>query len=352
MQTIQLITPSGTKSEITCGEGALQRKLCELTSTRECFLLTDSNVYALYREMIEREWKGVPLFVLKAGEKSKNFDSLQNILERMIGAGLHRNACLIALGGGVIGDIGGLAASLYMRGIHCVQIPTTLLAQVDSSVGGKTAVDFGMVKNVIGAFYQPEYVIADPLFFATLPEREVRCGLGEIVKYGGLNGEIFDDLWQNKERLFDFEYLISIVGKCIAHKARVVEADEKEQGLRKSLNMGHTTGHALELFYGDKSHGEFVLIGMYLEILLAEEKGMCDREYVEKLKELIFLALGKLPDLSRMGDAAYLAKMDKKNRSGDVISMIVPTRYNEYAELNVPYAEYESFLRKKEKELC
>src|SRR5699024_10094782 len=133
----------------------------------------------------------------------------------------HRNACLVCLGGGVVGDIGGLAASLYMRGIACIQVPTTLLSQVDSSVGGKTAVDFMGVKNLVGAFFQPKQVFADPAFFATLPPREIRCGLGEIVKHGALDGDIYDTLQANRDRLFDLTFLAEIVPTNIAFKARV-----------------------------------------------------------------------------------------------------------------------------------
>lgn len=343
---IKLVTPSGVVSDIYCGEGTFEKYVKEKLIGHENFLLTDSNVYRIYGELIEKTFSDMPFFVLEAGEQSKNFDGLKAILDKMIEAGLHRNSYLFALGGGVIGDIGGLAASLYMRGIHCVQIPTTLLSQVDSSVGGKTAVDVGKVKNVVGAFYQPETVIADPLFFKTLPLREIRCGLGEIVKHGGLNGLLFDRLYENKEKLFDLSFIASVVPDNIRHKANVVEIDEKEKGLRKSLNMGHTTGHAIELFYGDRSHGECVLVGLYIETLFAESKGLCDRAYTAKLKELIREVLGEIPPLKDAAKAAYLAKMDKKNTSSDRITMTVPCRRNEYRELTVPYEEYEAFLRK------
>ncbi len=348
---IKLNTKSGVTSDIYCGEGAFKEKIGEVLLNKSCFLLTDSNVYSLYGSLIEDIFKGVPLFVLPAGEENKNLDSLIKILNAMISANLRRNSCLIALGGGVIGDIGGLAASLYMRGITCVQIPTTILSQVDSSVGGKTAVDVGMVKNVVGAFYQPKTVIADPFFFNTLPEREIRCGLGEIVKYGGLNKDIFNNLYENKDKLFSLSYISDIVADCIEHKKEVVTVDEKETGLRKSLNMGHTTAHALELFYGDRSHGEFVLVGMYVELLYAKQKGVCESAYADKLIRLIKCVMGE--DLLRKGmkNAAYLAKMDKKNTDNSSVSMIVPVKEGVYEELKVPYGEYEELLGYME-ELC
>jgi len=344
MEHINLNTAAGTHSDIYCGAGAFEEIIPPLLKNRSCFLLTDSNVYAIYRDLINRVFASVPLFVMEAGEKNKNYKSLMGILESMINAGLHRSSCLFALGGGVIGDIGGLAAALYMRGIHCVQIPTTLLAQVDSSVGGKTAVDFGMVKNVIGAFYQPETVVADPMFLNTLPEREVICGLGEIIKHGTLNADIFDKLYNNKDKLHSLEFISSIIADNIRHKAHVVEIDEKEKNLRKSLNMGHTTGHAIELFYGNMSHGACVLVGMYIEAEYAVRQGVCKREYADKIEELILLALGSLPDLKGLEKAAYLAKMDKKNTSLNEIALTVPKSKGEYAELKVPYAEYEEFL--------
>lgn len=251
---IKLKTPSGVESDIYCGEGCLSAVKQKLSGHKN-FVLTDSNVYSIYKDFINEVFAGVPLFVLPAGEENKNFGSLRLILDAMIDAELHRNSYLFALGGGVIGDIGGLAAALYMRGIHCVQIPTTLLSQVDSSVGGKTAVDVGKVKNVVGAFYQPELVLADPVFLKTLPEREIKCGLGEIIKHGALDKDIFDKIYENRDNLFDLKFLADIIPDNIRHKAIVVEIDEKEKNLRKSLNMGHTTGHALELFFSDASHG-------------------------------------------------------------------------------------------------
>lgn len=344
MEHIVLNTPSGTKSDIFCGSGAFESIIPAALKERNSFLLTDSNVYSIYNELIERTFAGVPKYVMPAGEANKNSATLMKILESMIGAGLHRSSCLFALGGGVIGDIGGLAAALYMRGIHCVQIPTTLLAQVDSSVGGKTAVDFGMVKNVIGAFYQPEKVVADPMFLNTLPQREIVCGLGEIVKHGALNAALFDKLYKNKENLRSLEFIASVVAENIAHKAHVVSVDEKETGIRKSLNMGHTTGHAIELYFGNMSHGACVLTGMYIETILAERKGVCKKEYADKLKELIVAALGGAPSLKGVGGAAYLAKMDKKNPDGATIVITAPKDKGEYAFISVPYDEYAAFL--------
>ena len=342
MQVISLNTPS-TASKIYIGKDVIKTRLSALTSGVKCFVVTDSNVCALYGDFFAEYFKDAEIFVLPAGEEYKNFASLQSILENMSAAGLHRTSRLFAVGGGVIGDIGGLAASLYMRGISCVQIPTTLLAQVDSSVGGKTAIDLGGVKNVVGAFYQPQEVLVDPTFLSTLPSREMKCGLGEIVKYAALNGEIFDRL----ERGFDeIEELIAV---CIEHKARVVEQDEKETGERKSLNVGHTTGHAIELTSG-LSHGECVLYGTWLETDMAIKAGVCEQEYGARLLSIVKRALNESPgsalDLSNVRAFAGKAKSDKKNADDHKIVMSVAKEKNEWTVWVLPFEEYVAALEK------
>lgn len=231
MEKIILKTPSA-EGEIYVGEGACESRLPLLVAGQKNFVVADSNVYALYGGFFARYFADSEIYVLPAGEESKNFSRLGDILKSMTKAGLHRSSRLFAVGGGVVGDIGGLAASLYMRGISCVQVPTTLLAQVDSGVGGKTAVDLCGVKNVVGAFYQPFEVVADPQFLKTLPAREIKCGLGEIVKYAALNAGIFDALKENGERLTKLRFLSSLIPVCVRHKAKVVTEDERETGER------------------------------------------------------------------------------------------------------------------------
>lgn len=338
MQIISLNTPS-VASKIYIGGDVLAKRLPALTKDRKCFVVTDSNVYALYEDFFAAYFQGAEIFVLPFGEENKNFLYLQKILEEMAAAGLHRTSRLFAVGGGVIGDIGGLAAALYMRGISCVQIPTTLLAQVDSSVGGKTAIDLGGVKNVVGAFYQPEEVLVDPAFLATLPPREMKCGLGEIVKYAALNGEIFDCL----EKENGFEKLTQLIAVCIEHKTRVVERDEKEIGERKSLNVGHTTGHAIELTSG-LSHGECVLYGTWLETKMAILAGVCEKEYGERLLSIVKRALCVEPvstlDLTDIKACAQKAKSDKKNADDDKIVMAVAKAKNEWTVFSMPFEQY------------
>ena len=328
---------------IYIGDEVLERRLPALTAGQKNFVLTDSNVYALYPEFFGKYFADTEIFVLPAGEEYKNFQSLYEILSAITKAGLHRTSRLLAVGGGVVGDIGGLAAALYMRGISCVQIPTTLLAQVDSSVGGKTAVDLGGVKNVVGAFYQPREVLIAPMFLKTLPAREIKCGLGEIVKYAALSGEIFDILETRDGALTDLRFLMTLIEACVRHKARVVEADEKETGERKSLNVGHTTGHAIELSSG-LSHGECVLYGTWLETKAAIGAGICERDYGERLLRILKRALLEAPaspfDFSKLADCLDKAKSDKKNTDDGKIKTAVAKAKNEWTSFALPFDEY------------
>jgi 3-dehydroquinate synthase len=335
--------------KIYIGSEVIEERLPALLGGQKNFVVTDSNVYALYRSWFERWFSGVEIFVLPAGEENKNFQSLNGILEKMTGAGLHRTSRLFAVGGGVVGDIGGLAAALYMRGISCVQIPTTLLAQVDSSVGGKTAVDLGGVKNVVGAFYQPQEVLIDPAFLQTLPERERKCGLGEIVKYAALNSEIFDVLQKNKGAWSSLNFLTELITLCVRHKARVVEADEKETGERRSLNVGHTTGHAIELSSG-LSHGESVLYGMLLETKMAMNAGVCEQNYGEELLAIVDEAISIPPytkaPFSNLDADAEKARSDKKNTDDGKITMSVAKAKGEWTTFALPFEEYKKELLK------
>ncbi len=339
MQKLTIDTPS-CKSTIFCGNGAFAERTA-LLKDKKLFIVTDSNVNKLYKSHIQSAFGDSPVHVIPAGERSKNYRQLLNILSAMLKAGVTRTFTVVALGGGVVGDITGLAASLYMRGVNLIQIPTTLLSQVDSSVGGKTAVDYEGVKNIIGTFYQPSEVIIDPLFLRTLPRREMRCGLGEIIKYGALDSGIYQSLINHKENLFSEEFLEKITFDCVTFKADVVSADERDTGgLRKTLNLGHTTGHAFELYYKRKSHGEFVLIGMYYEIFIAKQLNMCDVQYADTLIELIRKVIGRVPGYQDAALAARLAKFDKKNTQSSSISVIAPKCNGQSMEITLPAENY------------
>lgn len=332
------------KCVIHCGTGTFE-KYGEELKNRQLFIVTDSNVFAWYRHEI---WKifgeSVPVHIIPAGETSKTIRNLTAILNAMLSSGLRRNGTVVAIGGGVVGDIAGLAASLYMRGVHLVQIPTSLLAQVDSSIGGKTAIDFGGVKNVVGTFYQPEEVIVDPRFLSTLPEREMRCGLGEIVKYGALDAEIYSILQKNINRLKSNEFIEEIIYRCLKYKSEIVAKDEYDlTGSRKVLNLGHTTGHAFEQYYRKKSHGEFVLIGMYYELYIAEKLNTCMQNYANSLKNLIKAVIKKIPVYEDISNTAALAQHDKKNTDSK-ISLIVPKSEGKCAEIKISYEQYLQML--------
>lgn len=343
MKVVNLNTAS-SKSVIYCGDGAFEALVPQI-KYKDLFLVTDTNVAEIYGDLIEKYFPSCPKHVIKAGEASKTYSTLIAILKAMANANLTRSGCVIALGGGVVGDIAGLAASLYMRGVHLVQIPTTLLSQVDSSVGGKTAVDMGKIKNAIGTFYQPEQVIVDPVFLHTLPEREMRCGMGEIVKYAAINDGIFKKL-SSCANVYDFGFLDEITYDCILHKAKVVEQDERDSGgVRKSLNVGHTAGHALELFYGDKSHGEYVAIGMNFELYIAEREGVTDKAYADELKKLILLVVPQIPRFKGIERAAKLASHDKKNTSADRVSIVAPTGGGAFKEIKLPIEQYIRYIK-------
>ncbi len=353
MKQICIPTETGGKSIILCENGCFERELQKiLANYPEKIIFTDSNVYALYGEKLKKVCPEVPVHVMPAGEEHKTPETLLGLLSAMARAGLHRTGCLVAFGGGVVGDIGGLASALYMRGIACIQVPTTLLAQVDSSVGGKTAVDFAGVKNLIGVFKQPEFVLADGEFLKTLPLRELRCGLGEIVKHGALDCALFDKLRAGEEHLTDLEFLASLVPDNIAIKASVVERDARESGLRKCLNLGHTTAHALELSHKTLSHGEYVLIGTVFEAEFAKRHATCDKAYLGDLERLALRALGELPAFPDMAEAAKLALLDKKNTTSREVTLTAPTEKGKYRLITLPFDTYARELNEIREALC
>ena len=262
----------------------------------KCLIITDENVGSLYAETaqasLEAAGFSVAVETLSAGEQSKCGDQVFKLYSRCIEAGLDRKSFIVALGGGVIGDLAGYVAASYLRGIPFVQVPTSLLAMVDSSVGGKTGINLPEGKNLVGAFYQPELVLADLDTLKTLPAREYKAGLAEVIKYGIIyDAPFFDFLEESIEALADVahsELLAKVVGRCCEIKADVVAQDEREGGLRAILNFGHTAGHALEKVagYGEYVHGEGVAVGSVFAArasvaLTGLSQSDCDR--VEKI---------------------------------------------------------------------
>ena len=267
--------------------------ISESDYTKKIFIVTDTNVFPHFAqklaEFIDAE---IGIFKIDAGETSKTLQEAEKIYTTAIELGLDRKSLIIALGGGVVGDLAGFAAATYLRGVPFIQIPTTLLAQVDSSVGGKTAVNHALGKNLIGAFYQPKAVFIDLETLKTLPEREIKSGLGEVVKYGIISDEkFFAYIEDNAEKILngDAEVMAQIVKRSCEIKAEVVGKDEKESDLRRILNFGHTIAHAVEEETGYKKyrHGEAVSIGMSAAAYISEELGKISSAEVNRLKNLL-----------------------------------------------------------------
>lgn len=292
----------------------------EVFSGKKIMIVSDDNVFPLYGEIITKALSDSGFechsFVLPHGEPTKSFQSLPKIYEALINAKLTRSDLLIALGGGVIGDLAGFAASSYLRGIKFVQIPTSLLAQVDSSVGGKVAVDLPQGKNLVGAFYHPKAVIIDPDVLNTLPDHFISDGMGEVIKYGCIKDKELFELLCRHTSFDDLKpKLTQIIARCVDIKRIVVEADQFDLGERILLNFGHTLAHTIEQHfnYERESHGEAVGIGMYQITKIAEEKGLTTSRCAEQIKKA--LEIYKLPDNSNLPidvltDAISL---DKKN---------------------------------------
>lgn len=290
-------------------------------------ILTNPKVAGLHLKTLLSKLSAKEVYIITVadGERYKNLETIEFILDRMFDHRLNRKSLLIAFGGGVIGDMGGFASSVYNRGIDFIQIPTTLLSQVDASVGGKTGINNRFGKNLIGAFNQPRAVHIDPSFLASLPAREFGAGVAEIVKMAvTFNQEFFE--WLEKNDLREGSNLLSAISKAVETKARVVEADEKEQGLRAALNYGHTFGHVIEneTRYETYLHGESVAIGMVMANQLACELGLMSTEEVSRVQAV--LARYDLPlsyeirDVEQFYQAFFL---DKKS-SDSAIMFILP----------------------------
>ncbi len=304
---------------------ALGESAARTLKGRNALVVSDSNVAPLYLGRTVNLLKGagfhVSSFAFPAGEESKNSDTYLRLLNFLAEKRLTRADALIALGGGVVGDLTGFAAATYLRGVGCIQIPTTLLACVDSSVGGKTAIDLPAGKNLVGAFYQPNLVICDPMLLETLPENIFADGCAEVIKYGMLgSAELLERLRERHARQ-DLEYVIS---KCVEMKRDIVEGDEFDTGRRQLLNLGHTFAHSIEKLSAYRiSHGSAVAMGMRLITRAAVEKGFCGGECLELLEEL--LDIYHLPKRTEYpAEALAEAALSDKKRSGDRIVLAVP----------------------------
>lgn len=299
--------------DVTIKSGALQNIASLIDLDRKVLVVTDDGVPKEYAQRVINASKEPTLITLASGEASKNFDNFKMILETMLEHDFTRGDCVVAVGGGVVGDISAFCASCYMRGVDFYNIPTTLLAMIDSSIGGKTAIDFCGVKNIVGSFYQPKAVIIDIDTLKTLSQRQLHAGLVEGIKMGATSSKELFDIIKNSENLQ--ENLPYIIEKSLSIKRDVVEKDTKELGLRKVLNFGHTVGHAIEsAIGGELLHGECVGIGM----LYCSSKEV--REEIEKVLEKY-----NLPTEAKCDKEILLSLIahDKKSTGEGVCAVIV-----------------------------
>lgn len=324
--------------DIILERGVLARVGEHLNLNRRVLIVTDTGVPEEYAKTVASACKTPVIHTIPEGEASKTLDTFKALLETLVENGFTRTDCVVAVGGGVVGDLSGFAASAFMRGIDFYNIPTTFLSEVDSSVGGKTAVDFMGIKNIVGAFYPPKCVIIDPDTLKTLPSRQVSNGIAESIKMAATcDKELFEFLETcnpTSENSIDF-----IIARSLLIKKHVVEKDEKESGLRRVLNFGHTLAHAIESCgsFSELYHGECVALGML---------PMCDSGVKERL--LNVLKRFSLPtEINADPDKIIeFARHDKK-MSGDSINLIHVSKIGTFEERRIPFSEYETLIKER-----
>jgi 3-dehydroquinate synthase len=332
MPGIDVPTPSRTYV-VTIADGALDevpRLLDQARAPARRFIVSSPLVWRLHGTQLARAVRDAEPILVPDGERFKQMPTVTRIYDALVRANADRAATLVTFGGGVIGDMAGFAAATYLRGIALVHVPTTLLAQVDSAIGGKVGVNHPQGKNLIGAFYQPHAVVIDPLVLGTLPRREFRAGLYEVIKYGMTSSAtLFDRVAKERKAIFARapEVLTAIIAESCRIKAAVVVADEREAGPRRILNFGHTAGHALEAVtkYRRFRHGEAVGYGMVVAAELARARGALAETDRQALADVI-ASLGPLPPIADISSAQMLEAMqhDKKRVAG-TLHFVLPT---------------------------
>jgi 3-dehydroquinate synthase len=312
----------------------------------QAVVLTNRSILSRHKDYICSGFKKVKLrhyILLPASERAKSWEMLFKVVEKIFGIENKGDVFLAALGGGVVGDLAGFCAAIYKRGIPYIQIPTTLLGMVDSGIGGKTAIDLEFGKNLVGAFYQPRLVFSDLKFLQTLPEKEIKNGISEIVKYGIITDEgIFKFLEKNTSQVLKFNppHWFELVVRCAEIKARIVEKDEFDnKGLRAILNFGHTVGHALEsaMDYIGISHGQAVAVGMIAESIIARRMGMLSLSALNRIINLI-TSVGILPRLKDVPSSSQVIlhlKYDKKARLGK-LRFVLPVKIGKVRVIDAP----------------
>ena len=352
MNTISVETPSASYT-IECGRGAISRAgslVASLAPASGIYFLSSPPVWKHCGPLLLRSFRGniagkskrvaaANPVLFRDGEQFKTMRTVETLCRALVRAGADRQALLVAVGGGVVGDVAGFAAASYLRGVRMVHIPTTLVAQVDSSIGGKTGVNLPEGKNLAGAFHQPALVIVDPDLLRTLPDRQFRSGLYEVIKYGVLGDRgLFDFLENRMPQILarDRASLDWIIPRCISAKAAIVSGDEREAGARESLNLGHTFGHALESLtrYRRFLHGEAVGWGMIAAARLAVEATRHGSADARRIERLIY-AVGRLPSIPPFPAERWLAAMrsDKKTRAGR-LRFILPRKIGEVSAVD------------------
>ncbi len=335
----------------TLANAALVRERVE---SRQIMIVSNETVAPLYLAAIERTFADriVATVILPDGEQFKTLDSFDLIISALLEQGFDRSCTLVALGGGVVGDITGYAAASYQRGVDFVQIPTTLLAQVDSSVGGKTAVNHRLGKNMVGAFYQPKCVIADIATLETLDQRQLRAGIAEVIKYGLISDpELFVWLESNVEKLLklDQDCLTYAVRRSCENKAEIVAKDELESGVRALLNLGHTFGHGIEnvLGYGVWLHGEAVACGLCMAAELSMRIGLLNRTDYDRIVSInnrVGLAIAPPQEVEPKHLAAAM-QVDKKNRGGRIRLILMRAIGDAFICDDYPDDEFQAVLK-------
>lgn len=307
---------------IVVERGVLAHAHQQLNLNRRVLVVTDDGVPAEYAQTVAAQGKDSVVCTLAQGENAKSMDTLSHLLQTMLDHGFSRNDCVVAVGGGVVGDVAGFAAATYMRGVDFYNIPTTLLAQIDSSIGGKTAINFGGVKNVVGAFHQPKKVLIDPDLLHTLPPRQVANGLAEAIKMALIGDAELFSLFEHENAE---ENLDTVILRALQIKKRIVEQDEKESGLRKVLNFGHTLGHGIEVS-SDLYHGECVALGML---------PMCS----ETLRPRVLAVLKKYGlhrEMQYDWDKIAEAIRHDKKADGDTVTVVTVSEVGRYAVEETP----------------
>ncbi|MEF3255780.1 MAG: 3-dehydroquinate synthase [Deferribacterales bacterium] len=316
---INLIKTEDTSYDILIGSDYIKNEVVGLGNYERAHFIVDKNISKLYHDYFINE-----IFTLNTSEHEKNLTNIEKILSFLKGRGCLRSDTLIAVGGGIVGDMAGFAASIYMRGISFIQVPTTLLSMVDSSVGGKTGVNLGDVKNLIGSFYQPKKVLIDTIFLDTLPDEEFFCGFAEVIKYALIfDNSLYYFLIENKDKILkkDKEIMEFVIKRCCEIKGTVVEEDETEKGIRRLLNLGHTFGHAIEVDSDHKiKHGQAVAKGIYLETLFGVRMGIIPAETLDIIKTIFDIYQYELMYIPKDIDRFMTSlSSDKKAKSNGIV---------------------------------